>query len=328
MSERYHIMTAYNRDDSRTPYYNYHIVPTLERTAVRANRKTKSMKYIIHGATGAQGSPLFSRLLKEGKEAVAAVRDPAALTDVPAVAVDYTSVESLAAAYRNAKGVFVHLPVVSEEARLQYARNIAEAIGQTKPQRVVISTSGWVVDEPGTPRQSPEDSAISTLIREVEKTGVSLVVIAPRLYLENLLLPLVLEPAKQEGILQYPLRADFPVSWSSHLDVADVAAALFADTSVTGIVGVGQQPAVTGADLADSFSKHFGREVTYKGLNPDEFGELITPLFGEGAAASVVGGYKSMALVSANAINSKTSAQTLLGITPRTVEQWLSEVGI
>lgn len=286
------------------------------------------MKYIIHGATGAQGSPLFKKGLQAGKAVVAAVRDPSALTDVPAVAVDYTSVDSLAAAYRDAKGVFVHLPVVSEEERLLYARNIAKAIGQAKPRRVVISTSGWVVDEPGTSRQSSEDSAVSTLIRGIEKTGVSLAVIAPRLYLENLLLPLVLEPVKHEGILRYPLGADFPVSWSSHLDIADVADALFADISVTGVVGVGQQPAVTGVELADAFSKHFGREVTYKGLDPDEFGELLTPLFGAGAAAGVVGGYKSMAQVSANAINSKSSAQTLLGITPRTVGQWLSEIGV
>jgi uncharacterized protein YbjT (DUF2867 family) len=286
------------------------------------------MKYIIHGATGAQGSPLFKKLLKAGKAAVAAVRDPAALTDAPAVATDYSSVDSLAAAYRDAEGVFVHLPVVSEEARLQYARNIAEAIGRAKPRRVVISTSGWVVDEPGTSRQSPENSAVSTLIRGVEKSGVSMAVIAPRLYLENLLLPVVLEPAKQEGILRYPLREDYPVSWSSHLDIADVAAELFANTSVTGVVGVGQQPAITGAELADSFSKYFGRKVTYKSLQPEEFGKILTPLFGEGAAASVVGGYQAMAQVSANAINSKTSTQTLLGITPRTVEQWLFEVGV
>jgi uncharacterized protein YbjT (DUF2867 family) len=286
------------------------------------------MKYIIHGATGAQGSPLFNKLLEAGKTAVAAVRNPAALTDAPAVAADYASVDSLASAYHNAEGVFVHLPVVSEEVRLAYAGNIAEAIGQAKPRRVVISTSGWVVDEPGTPRQSSKDSAVSTLIHGVEKSGVSLAVIVPRLYLENLLLPVVLEPAKQEGVLQYPLREDYPVSWSSHLDIADVAAELFADSSVTGVVGVGQQPAITGAELADAFSKHFGRKVTYKSLQPEEFRQTITPLFGEDAAAGVAAGYQTMAQVSANAINSKTSAQKLLGIAPRTVEQWLSEIGV
>ncbi len=254
------------------------------------------------------------------------MRDPAMLTDIPSVAVNYASIDSLAAAYHDADGVFIHLPVVSEADRLQYAHNIAAAIGQAKPRRVVISTSGWVVDEPGTPRQSPENSAVMTLIRGVETTGVSLAVIAPRLYFENLLLPVVLEPAKHDGLLQYPLRADYPVSWSSHPDIADVAEALFANPSITGIVGVGQQPAITGSDLAAAFSTHFGRTVTFKSLQPDEFRLLLTPLFGEGAAAEVAAGYQSMAQVAANAITRERSAQTLLGITPRTVEQWLSEI--
>lgn len=287
-----------------------------------------SMKYVIHGATGAQGAPLLDRLREAGRTGVAAVRDPAAVTDAPAVAADYASVDSLAAAYGGAEGVFVHLPVGPEKVRLRYARNVAEAIGISRPKRVVISTSGWVIDAPGTPLQYPEESSVPTLVREVEKTGVSTAVVAPRLYLENLLLPVVLEPVKREGILRYPLRADYAVSWSSHLDVADVAAELFANTSVTGIVGVGQHAAITGSELAESFSRHFDRGVTFESLQPKEFGELLTPLFGAEGAAGVAAGYEAQYRASDNAINGETSAQSLLGITPRTVEEWLSEVGV
>ena len=139
------------------------------------------MTYVIHGATGAQGGPLLARLTGSGQRAVAAVRNTVAAKGVPAVAVDNASVDSLAAAYEGAKGVFIHLPVVAEANRLQYARNIAQAVGRAKPRRVVISTSGWVVDEPNSPLQNPPDSAIATLIREVQQTGVSLAVVAPRL---------------------------------------------------------------------------------------------------------------------------------------------------
>jgi uncharacterized protein YbjT (DUF2867 family) len=138
------------------------------------------MKYVIHGATGAQGSPLFNKLREAGKNAVAAVRNPGKLSDLLAVAIDNASVESLAAAYKDAAGVFVHLPLGSEEQRLQYARNIARAVGIARPGRMVISTSGWVVDAPGTPLQSPDNSAVPILIREVERTGVPTAAIAPR----------------------------------------------------------------------------------------------------------------------------------------------------
>lgn len=71
------------------------------------------MTFVIHGASGAQGSPLVASLTKSGMKAVAAVRNAAAVSAAPAVAVDFSSVESLAAAYRDADGVFVHLPVGS-----------------------------------------------------------------------------------------------------------------------------------------------------------------------------------------------------------------------
>jgi uncharacterized protein YbjT (DUF2867 family) len=284
------------------------------------------MTYVIHDATGAQGAPVLARLTKSGKHAVAAVRNTSAIKDAPAIAVDNASVDSLAAAYTGAEGVFVHLPVVAEADRIQYARNIAQAIARAKPRRVVISTSGGVVDEPDSPLQSPPESAISTLIREIQQTGVSLAVVAPRLFLENLLNPVVLGPVKSDGILRYPLGPDYPVSWSSHLDVAEVVERLLIDASVIGVIGVGQSPGITGTDLAEGFAHHLSRPVSFSSLEPEAFGEMIAPLFGAGAAAGVVAVYQAQARASANAIAQDTSAQRLLGLTPRSLQQWLTEI--
>lgn len=284
------------------------------------------MTYVIHGATGAQGAPVLERLKRSGKSPIAAVRHTSAVKSGPAVAVDNASVDSLGAAYEGADGVFVHLPVVAETERLLYAHNIAQAIGRAKPRRVVISTSGWVVDEPNSPLQNPPESAIATLIREVQQTGVSLAVVAPRLFFENLLNPVVLEPVKADGVLRYPLRADYPVSWSSHLDVAEAAERLLIDTTVTGVVGVGQSPGITGADLARGFEGHLGRPVSFHSLTPEAFGDMISPLFGPNATAGVVAGYQAQAKASANAIAEHTSAQRVLGIMPRTLRQWLADI--
>ncbi|MCB5183951.1 NmrA family NAD(P)-binding protein [Methylobacillus gramineus] len=284
------------------------------------------MTYVIHGATGAQGAPLLARLIDSGHHAVAAVRNTAAVKGMPTVAIDNTSVDLLAAAYEGAKGVFIHLPMGAETDRLQYARNIAQAIARVKPQRVVISTSGWVIDEPNSPLQNPSESAIATLIREVQQTGVSLAVVAPRLFFENLLNPVVLGPVKSEGVLRYPLRADYPVSWSSHLDVAAVAERLLLDTSVTGIIGVGQSPGITGQDLAEGFARYLGRPVVFSSVAPAAFGDMIVPLFGAGATAGIVAVYQMLAKASANVIAHKTSAQGQLALTPRTMLEWLDEI--
>ena len=287
------------------------------------------MADIVHGATGAQGSPVLSALTSAGRTAIAAVRHPEAVPDgIVARQVDLASVASLASAYKGADGVFVHLPMGAPEAAAAQARAVVEAVAQARPGRVVISTSGQIVDQPGSPLQATADSPIMTLIDGVTGSGVPTAVVAPRLYLENLLLPVVLDPARQEGVLRYPLPASFPVSWSSHLDVADVVVRLLTDTSpATGTVGVGHRPGLTGPDLAAAFSSHLGREVRFEGITPEAFGELITPLFGL-AAAPVVELYQALNAQDGNTIAEDSSAQELLGLRPRPIEQWLEDLAV
>lgn len=287
------------------------------------------MADIVHGATGAQGSPILSALTSTGRTAIAAVRHPEAVPDgIVARQVDLASADSLASAYKGADGVFVHLPMGAPEAAAAQARAVVEAVAQARPGRVVISTSGQIVDQPGSPLQATADSPIMTLIDGVTGSGVPTAVVAPRLYLENLLLPVVLDPARQEGVLRYPLPASFPVSWSSHLDVADVVTRLLTDASpTTGTVGVGHRPGLTGPDLAAAFSSHLGREVRFEGITPEAFGELITPLFGL-AAAPVVELYQALNAQDGNTIAEDSSAQELLGLRPRPIEQWLEDLAV
>ena len=284
---------------------------------------------IVHGATGAQGSPVLSALTTAGRSAIAAVRHPEAVPDgIVARQVDLASAASLASVYEGADGVFIHLPMGAPEAAAAQARAVVEAVAQARPGRVVISTSGQIVDQPGSPLQAAADSPIMTLIDGVTGSGVPTAVVAPRLYLENLLLPVVLDPACQEGVLRYPLPASFPVSWSSHLDVADVVVRLLTDASPnTGTVGVGHRPGLTGPDLAAAFSSHLGREVRFEGITPEAFGELITPLFGP-AAAPVVELYRALNAQDGNTIAEDSSAQELLGLRPRPIEQWLKDLAV
>ena len=287
------------------------------------------MADIVHGATGAQGSPVLSALTSAGRTAIAAVRHPEAVpAGIAARQVDLASADSLAAAYEGADGVFVHLPMGAAEAVAAQARAVVEAITRARPGRVVISTSGQIVDQPDSPLQAPADSPIMTLIDGVTGSGVPTAVVAPRLYLENLLLPVVLGPVLEEGVLRYPLSASFPVSWSSHLDVAEVVARLLTDDSpTTGTVGVGHLPGLTGPDLATAFSSRLGLEVRFEAITPETFGELITPLFGP-AAAPVVDLYRALNAQDGNTIAEDSSAQGLLGLRPRPIEQWLEDLAV
>ncbi|MEQ4724634.1 NmrA family NAD(P)-binding protein [Nonomuraea sp. B19D2] len=280
------------------------------------------MTYVIHGATGAQGAPVVAALAAAGKSVTALTRNPDAVVDgARVVAAGYSSPEELTEAYRSADGVFVHLPVVSEEDRQTYARNIVAAVREARPARVVFSTSGFAIDPTG-------GDAVSALVRGLAGSEVSHAVIAPELYLENLLMPYVIDTVRERGALPYPIRADFPVSWASHLDIADVAVALFERPDVTGVVAVGQYPAITGPDLAEAFGVHFGKNVVFEQITPEQFRTSVAPLIGEGPAADVAGAYAAMSGLPDRSIAAENSAQKLLGVTPRTAGQWLTDVGL
>ncbi|WP_291037152.1 NAD(P)H-binding protein [Herbiconiux sp.] len=281
------------------------------------------MTLIIHGATGAQGAPVVAALLAQGLSPIAAVRDPDTYAGGGSpVAVDLSSADSLAAAYTGAEAVFVHLPIGSPEVQQQHAEVIVDAVRRARPSRVVVSTSGYAFGVPGA-----EGSPMDTLVDGLRSTGVSLAIVSPKLYLENLLLPVVTAGVEAEGVLRYPIRDDYAISWSSHLDVADVVARLIQHTDVTGVVGVGALPGLLGSDLAAGFSAHLGKEIAFRSQTPDEFGAAIIPMFGEAGAAPVVDSYRWRAGQPHEVIEEPTSAQQRLGLEPRTVSAWLSAVG-
>ncbi|MDX3748136.1 SDR family oxidoreductase [Streptomyces sp. AK08-02] len=280
------------------------------------------MTYVIHGATGAQGAPVVSALASARKPVTAVTRNENAVVDgARVVAAAYSSPADLTDAYRGAAGVFVHLPVASEEDRQIFAGNILAAVREARPARVVFSTSGIPMDP-------AIGGAAATLAAGLADSGVSHAVIAPELYLENLLMPYVIDSVRERGVLPYAIRADFAVSWASHLDIADVAVALFERPDVTGTVSVGQYPAITGPDLADAFGTRLGREVVFEPITPEEMRTSIAPLVGEGAAADIAGAYQAMSTMPGRSIAPENSAQKLLGLTPRTTSQWLADIGV
>lgn len=249
---------------------------------------------------------------------IAGVRAPSSFSG-DAVAVDFADIDALAAAYQDVDGIFVHLPIGSPDQQLAHAQVIVEAVRRARPARVVASTSGY-------PAGGDGDSPVDVLVRGLEDSGVSVAIVEPRLYLENLLLPMVTGPTKEDGVLRYPIRDDYAVSWASHLDVADVVVRLFQDPSIVGVVAVGALPGLLGEDLADGFARYLSREVVFEAQTPDEFGALITPMFGEAGSAPVVASYQDRLAQPDELVRADVSAQSRLGLQPRSVEQWLRDV--
>lgn len=267
------------------------------------------MTYLVHGASGAQGGPVASLLRSRGHDVRPLTRALADLADVPA----------LTTAYAGVTGVFAHLPVTGDPAApARWLKSVASAALAAKPGRVVLSTSGGPDEE--------RLAAFRDLAAELRAGGVPATLLAPRLFKENLLLPPIQERLRAEGVLSYPVRADQPIAWSSHLDVAEAAVAALTLTSAPAEVHLGQP--VTGPELAAGFAAHTGRAVRYEALTPAEFQALLAPLLGEGAAAGVADSYRVIETLPALDFPAEQGGPALLGTGIRTTEAWLAELNI
>lgn len=253
---------------------------------------------------------------------LAASRGSRSLEASDTVAVDLFSATDLERHYRDLDGIFIHLPLAAPEAQLRIATAIGDALERTNVPRVVVSTSGYSFPDV---RQDP--GPIGVLARRLHTIDASVAFVAPRLFLENLLLPPVFDGVLREATLRYPIREDFAVSWSSHLDVADVVTRLLEDHTITGVVEVGALPAISGNDLAAGFAEYLGRDIRFEAITPQQFGHMITPLFGEAGAAPVVATYEAKLSHTGESIGEDRSAQRLLGLKSRTIAQWLNDIG-
>ena len=149
-----------------------------------------------------------------------------------------------------------------------------------------------------------------------------------RLYLENLLLPTAIGPVRAEGVLRYPIREDYAVSWSSHLDVADVVVRLLQEGTVTGVVGIGAAGGYVGADLASGLGQYFAREMRFESQDPANMRVGLAPMLGDAAAESVATSYVLRLSQPGDVIDPATSAQDLLGLAPRSIVEWLHDLGV
>ncbi|MBP2471705.1 uncharacterized protein YbjT (DUF2867 family) [Crossiella equi] len=276
------------------------------------------MTYLVHGATGAQGGPVADLLKAKGIDVRPLTRSVAELDDVAA----------LTAAYAGVEGAFVHFPLTPDpEAPARWAKAVAAAALAARPRRVVISSSGGDPADATSPLLTPDKAAaLTSLAEELRAGGIAVTLVQARLFKENLLLPPIFERARTEGVLAYPVRADQPIAWASHLDVAEVVVAALTSDNAPDVVNIGQT--VTGPELAEGIAEHLGREVRFEFLPPADFRGLLAPILGEGTATGVSALYEALQALPAVTFPEQTGAKALLGTEVRSTARWLAALGV
>ncbi|MFF0448499.1 SDR family oxidoreductase [Streptomyces sp. NPDC004609] len=291
------------------------------------------MRVAVVGATGFQGGAAARLLVERGHQVRTLSRRPEAdRPELPGVTFgsgDLGRYEDVRQLFEGATHAAVVMPLVYQaEKVMRYAQHIAEAARESGVRRLVYNTNTRIPDRTTNVVAFETRRLAETVFREsLARSGVELVVIRPAVYLDNLFSPWNGPALVHEGVLAYPLPADTPTAWISHLDLAEaVFAALTVDGIAGRVFGIGGSRTVTGAELAECFAQGLGRPVRYVPLEPSVFEQGLAQFLGAESASGVSGVYHYMASgVEPELMAGDDGASaTALSVKPASVEEWVA----
>jgi NAD(P)H dehydrogenase (quinone) len=200
---------------------------------------------IITGASGALGRKITERLLERvpAEQVGVSVRDPEKARDLEKRGVrvrqgDFTDRESLTHAFEGASKVLVVSPATIGPAAQDQHRTAIEAAAASGAGRILYTSHmGANPSSPFAPM--PNHAAAEALLRE---SGVPFTALRNGFYATSG--AMLLGDAAETGELLAP--QDGPVAWTSHADLAEVAALALTTEELDGAT-----PALTGPEAID-----------------------------------------------------------------------------
>jgi uncharacterized protein YbjT (DUF2867 family) len=224
-------------------------------------------RIFVAGAAGTTGTALLGALKAKGLEAVAGThaggRAPEGW-DGEVRPFDFGDRDSMAAAMAGCDKLFLAVPLVESMTRFG---NTAVEAAKEAGIRYVVRSSRYGASSDAHWRLGREQGMIDQF---VEDSSIPFTVLRPNTFMQ--VFSTAMADAVRAGTVPLP-EENYAVSYIDVRDVADCAAALFADNSghenrfyaLTGPQGL------TGADVAASLASATGKEVAYDPLEEDDF---------------------------------------------------------
>ncbi|SDJ65474.1 Uncharacterized conserved protein YbjT, contains NAD(P)-binding and DUF2867 domains [Actinopolyspora mzabensis] len=259
---------------------------------------SESDDYLVIGSSGFQGAAVARALLAEGYRVRGFARGkgtPAPRApELTTVQGDLADPDSVREAFRGVTHAAVQLPLHFDARLIEtYAHNVVTAAREANVRRLVYNTNTPVPDTATSYAAYDTRRIAEAILRD---SGLPVVTLRPPVYLDNIFSPWNGPELAGEGVLSYPLPADLRVSWLCHDDLAAATvAALHREGLEHTTLRIGGPEAVTGAELAERFSRGMGRPIVFR---PQEVGEFVSRLgrvIGPAAASGVGGIYHWLA---------------------------------
>lgn len=286
---------------------------------------SQSSTVLVYGSTGPQQRPVAERLLAAGFSVRVLVRQAQAAEGLAALGAevvvgDLSNPATLHDASRGVDAVSLFVPFMNPQPA--FGRNALAAAQEAGVRRVVWNPTGAV---PPARTGNPGMDVRLELKELLDAGGFDFVVIEPTAYLENFLMPALVEELKTRDSFAYPMPRASRMQWVSHDDVAQFIVKAFQTPSVTRTsIAVSGPESLTGDEIAERLGRGLGRSIRFRPMPPREFGDVLDRAIGPGTGDRVVGFYEALfeqpALFASNV--DLGAALQQLPIEPTTVEAW------
>ncbi|WP_277376114.1 SDR family oxidoreductase [Paenibacillus polymyxa] len=244
-------------------------------------------RYLVYGASGTQGGAVAKLLVQDGFEVRTVTRNEETAKvlrgqGIKAFIGDLADVELLHQAHEGVDRVFLNLPVEFNLDKLrQYTKNAIASALKANVKLFVVNTSIYV---PDLITESAGLEIKREIINEVKQSCLPFIIVEPIIYMENFLIPGTLN----NGVLSYPVPADKPISWISINDAAQYHYYALRHPELAGsILPAPGLEALTGSQLAETFSDTLGENISFVSLPFNSFEAGIRPFLGEDTATGL-----------------------------------------
>jgi len=280
------------------------------------------MRVLVTGATGQFAGLVVPALVSRGVEVRAFVHDPAKQGQAKDAGADEVAVgdlrdpASVRAALDGVDGVFLIIPAFAPDTSA-LGTGIVAAAQQTAGVRRVVFSGVYH------PSLALVNHASTRPVEEVlYHSDLEFTVLQPAMFMQGLLGGW--QSAVADGVFVAPYSKDSTMTFVDYRDVAEAAAVAFAtDDLVNGTFELAAGGMVTRTGLAALMSRHAGREVTARDVEPgDAVRQMPAGPMKDGLLA-MFADYTAHGFRGGNSL----ALRTILGRAPRSLEDFFAELG-
>lgn len=254
---------------------------------------SKSERILVYLANGVQGGAVAREAARRGFSVTALVRDPARSPALARLGIDLAQGDladpaSLRAAHAGVSAVVLQVPIGPPEIVRGLAANAVAAARAARVDCLVLKLASASRSAPCEEQSFVANAEIETMVRS---TGLSVAIVRPTMYLDNLLKPSVRHDLAG-GMFQMPIDASQRIAWTSVDDCAAAALTLIENRAHGGSHLISGPDSVNGSELAAALSIGLGRRIDFHSEHVEAFERSVDATMGPGMGRRVASKFR------------------------------------